>query len=140
MTIYDYALLCAERYSLDGVQIKGRGHTARAKFRLRNELFKLLPRQKLTERDDNYDSYSTVRITARGILDGYRIDLMAAGIDLDIAQVVNQELWDAAQAVVRLTGEPYSQKVAHEIADRVQAEREARADRELSDALLNDSL
>jgi hypothetical protein len=140
VTPYQYAVLCAERYSIPpSVALKGRGHSPRVKLEHRSHLYCLLPSVKITERDES-GAYSTERVTMPSILDGFRNDLMAAGIDLDTADVVQPQLWSMAQAVVRLTGEPLTQDAAFAVAMRVQCQREAAADRELSLLLQYNSL
>lgn len=139
ITIFQYARRCANRYSVEGIRLKGHGHVPRVELGSVDTNFRsLIPSVKVTTTD--LGGYYTKRYTLPEILRGFRVDLMAAGIDLDTGEIFQQDLWDAAQAVVKLTGEPYSQSNAWVIASRVMDEREARADRELNDSLLNGSL
>lgn len=131
VTLTQYVQLCAQRYSLNGLNLKGRGHAARVELPGHNFLFRLLPYVKMTERDA-YGDYRTMRVTCPLILSQFRDDLLAAGIDLYSGEMFDEHLFHAALLVYRLTGEVYSRETAYSLARRAEIQRERHADRNLA--------
>jgi len=143
MTPLDYAQLCAARYSIAGIKLKGHSHVPRVTVDRSKLWFKFLPCDKLVMSEQGGIAW----ITSAQIFNHYTDDLWAAGIHPTICEVVSRRAWLTAMAIVRLTGEPLPRSSVPEAAERVRTmmllrrERmERMADRQLAAHIRNAAL